>query len=90
MEETRHYAFFSILSSVLIVIATHCLMDFTNSYGWRPFLPFLDRWYYGDLVCIVDPYLWLILGGAVFLTASEAVSPWSLGWQGESVLPTSF
>ncbi len=49
--------------------ATHPLLDLTNSYGLRPFLPFRDPWYYGDLVFIVDPYLWLILGGALFLTA---------------------
>lgn len=64
--------FSAILTSVLVVLATHPLMDFTNSYGWRPFLPFSERWYYGDLVFIVDPYLWFILGGAVFLTATRS------------------
>jgi len=57
--------------SVFLAAATHPLLDLTNSYGLRPFLPFHDRWYYGDLVFIVDPYLWLILGGAVFLTAKR-------------------
>ena len=56
------------LLSIYLVLATHPLMDFTNSYGLRPFLPFQDRWYYGDLVFIVDPYLWLILGGGLLLT----------------------
>ncbi len=65
--------FLSLVGSVLVVIATHCLMDFTNSYGWRPFLPFWDRWFYGDLVFIVDPYMWLILGGAIFLTAKRII-----------------
>jgi len=51
--------------------ATHPLLDLTNSYGLRPFLPFLETWYSGDLVFIVDPYLWLILGGALFLTAGR-------------------
>lgn len=59
------------LASICAVLVTHPLMDFTNSYGWRPFLPFQDRWYYGDLVFIVDPYLWILLGGAVFLTAER-------------------
>jgi inner membrane protein len=52
----------------LIVTATHPLLDWTNSYGIRFFLPWSQKWSYGDLVFIVDPYLWLILGGAVLLT----------------------
>ncbi|MBK7995116.1 MAG: hypothetical protein IPK14_17550 [Blastocatellia bacterium] len=32
------------------------------------FLPWNEKWFYGDLVFIVDPWIWLILGGAVFLT----------------------
>ncbi|MFB3903071.1 MAG: metal-dependent hydrolase [Acidobacteriota bacterium] len=57
--------------AVFLAAATHPLLDLTNSYGLRPFLPFVDRWYYGDLIFIVDPYLWLVLGGAVFLTAKR-------------------
>ena len=64
--------FRAILGPVTLVVATHSLMDFTNSYGWRPFLPFLEQWYYGDLVFIVDPYLWLLFGGAVFLTGRQS------------------
>ena len=30
-------------------------------------MPFSDRWFYGDTLFIVDPWLWLILGGAVML-----------------------
>lgn len=41
----------------------HPLLDLMNEYGLRPWLPFSDRWIYGDLVFIVDPWLWLILGG---------------------------
>ena len=41
----------------LIAMATHPLLDYLNPYGWRPFLPFDDTWYYGDLVFILDPYL---------------------------------
>ena len=51
----------------------HTLMDFTNTYGVRPFLPFSRQWFYGDLVFIVDPWIWLILGsGAVWLTTTDA------------------
>ncbi|MCI0490896.1 MAG: metal-dependent hydrolase [Blastocatellia bacterium] len=48
----------------------HVFMDFTNSYGVRPFLPFSNRWFYGDIAFVVDPWIWLILGSAVvWLTA---------------------
>ncbi|MFY9609910.1 MAG: metal-dependent hydrolase [Blastocatellia bacterium] len=51
----------------------HTFMDFTNVYGIRPFLPFSRRWFYGDLVFIVDPWIWLILGfGVVWLTTTDA------------------
>jgi inner membrane protein len=63
------YSFPGILGVVTLTSFTHPLLDYTNSYGLRPFLPFLDNWYYGDIVFIVDPYLWLLLGGAVLLTA---------------------
>lgn len=61
--------FGEVFLAVMTVAATHPLLDFTNSYGLRPFLPFSGAWYYGDLVYIVDPYLWLILGAGLFLTA---------------------
>jgi len=51
----------------------HAFMDFTNSYGVRPLRPFSNRWFYGDLVFVVDPWIWLILGAAVvWLTTTDA------------------
>lgn len=50
----------------------HVFMDFTNSYGVRPLMPFSDRWFYGDLAFVVDPWIWLMLGAAgVWLTARD-------------------
>jgi inner membrane protein len=37
----------------------------------RPLLPWDGRWFYGDLVFIIDPYLILVLGGAAFLLTSN-------------------
>jgi inner membrane protein len=51
--------------------ATHPLLDWTNNYGLRPFLPWSGKWYYGDLVFILDPWLWLALGGACFLATAR-------------------
>ncbi|HUK89512.1 MAG TPA: metal-dependent hydrolase [Blastocatellia bacterium] len=43
----------------------HLFLDFTNSYGVRPLMPFSGRWFYGDFVFVVDPWIWLILGFSV-------------------------
>jgi inner membrane protein len=56
-----------LLLAAAIGIGSHILMDAANTYGIRPFLPWDERWVYGDLWVIVDPWLWLILGGAVYL-----------------------
>src|SRR5687768_6014421 len=60
-----------LLLASAIVTATHPLLDWTNNYGIRFFLPWSSKWSYGDLVFIVDPYLWLILGGASFLLTAR-------------------
>src|SRR5215203_4108933 len=60
-----------LLIASFIVSATHPLLDWTNNYGVRLLLPWSQKWSYGDLVFIVDPYLWLILGGAAFLLSAK-------------------
>jgi inner membrane protein len=37
-------------------------MDLMNSYGVRLLMPFSDRWFYGDALYIVDPFLYVTLG----------------------------
>lgn len=45
---------------------THILLDFTNSYGVRPFEPFYSRWFSWDIVSIVEPLLLLpLLAGLI-------------------------
>ncbi|MFO0983410.1 MAG: metal-dependent hydrolase, partial [Planctomycetota bacterium] len=46
-------------------LASHVVLDGLNSYGVRPFLPFSSRWMHGDLVFIIDPWIWGI--GLAFL-----------------------
>ena len=46
---------------VLISMATHPLLDYMNTFGLRPFLPWNATWYYGDLLPIIDPYLDFVL-----------------------------
>ena len=56
-----------LLAAICVGLATHPLLDSLNGYGVRPWLPFDGTHYYGDLVFIVDPWLWCILGGAAAL-----------------------
>lgn len=60
-----------LLIASFIASATHPLLDWTNNYGIRFFLPWSQKWSYGDLVFIVDPFLWLILGGTMFLLTAK-------------------
>ena len=54
--KTIHWtgAFFA----ALIAVATHLLLDLTNTYGIRLFLPFSARWLRLDLVNIFDLWIW--------------------------------
>jgi inner membrane protein len=61
-----------LLLASIVVSATHPLLDWANNYGVRFLLPWNSRWFYGDLVFIIDPFLWMILGGAVFLITSRS------------------
>ena len=54
------------LASV-IVTSTHPLLDWTNNYGIRLLLPWNPRWFYGDAVFIIDPWLWLMLAAGVIV-----------------------
>jgi inner membrane protein len=45
----------------LISMATHPALDYLNSYGLRPLLPWSRKWFYGDAVDIIDPYLDFVL-----------------------------
>ena len=45
-----------------IAIASHPVLDTLNTYGVRWLMPFDGRWFYGDTLFIVDPWMWLLLG----------------------------
>jgi len=59
-----------VLSAVAVV--SHPLLDLMNVYGIRLLMPFSDRWFYGDVLFIVDPWLWLALGAGVLLAGRRA------------------
>ncbi len=52
-------------------------MDWTNNYGVRLWLPWSSQWSYGDMVFIVDPFMWVLLGSTVFLLTAKR--KWQLG-----------
>jgi len=54
-----------ILSAISIL--THPTLDWMNEYGMRWLMPFSGKWFYGDTLFIVDPWLWGALGLGVAL-----------------------
>jgi inner membrane protein len=67
-----------LLIAALLGTGSHLLLDFTNAYGVRPFLPFSGRWYAWDIMPIIDPLLLAVL------TLGLAV-PWLLRLVSEEV-----
>jgi len=57
-----------ILAAAITGVLSHPFLDWLNTYGVRLLMPFDDRWFYGDAVFIVDPWLWLFLGAGVMFT----------------------
>jgi inner membrane protein len=57
----------SLLLLSYVGVLSHVTLDLLNTYGVRLLLPFDHRWFYGDAVFIIDPWLWLALGAGVWL-----------------------
>jgi inner membrane protein len=49
-------------------IYSHVFLDFLNNYGVRLLTPFDWRWFYGDVLFIMDPWLWLTLGAGIWVS----------------------
>jgi inner membrane protein len=54
--------------------ALHILFDFGNNYGVHPFWPFDNRWYYGDAIFIVEPWLIVVLAGVALGARRSALT----------------
>jgi inner membrane protein len=61
-----------LLAVAALAVVTHPTLDWLNNYGLRWLMPFDGRWFYGEAVFIIDPWLWLIFGGGAFLTYSQS------------------
>lgn len=56
-----------LLFLAFVSVLSHPLLDFLNTYGVRFLHPFSNRWFYGDALFIVDPWVWIaLLLGVVF------------------------
>jgi inner membrane protein len=61
-----------LLALTAVAVVTHPALDWLNNYGLRWLMPFSGRWFYGDALFVIDPWVWLLLGGAAFLTYSQS------------------
>ena len=48
-------------------VFSHVGLDYLNNYGVRLLMPWSGQWFYGDTLFIVDPWLYLTLGGGWWL-----------------------
>ncbi len=61
-----------ILLLASLAVWSHPFLDWLNSYGVRLLMPFSRRWFYGDTLFIVDPWLLLVLGLGIALARRRA------------------
>jgi inner membrane protein len=71
----------AVLALSTLGVWTHPFLDWLNNYGMRWLMPLDPGWSYGDALFIIDPWVWLLLGGALFLAFSRSLGGW-LFWGG--------
>ncbi|MFL6722464.1 MAG: metal-dependent hydrolase [Sphingomonas sp.] len=50
-----------LLAVCFIAFLSHPALDYLNTYGVRLLEPFSHRWFYGDTLFILDPWIWMML-----------------------------
>jgi inner membrane protein len=55
-----------LLAAGWLGVLMHIGADFWNDYGVHPFWPLSNRWFYGDVVFIIEPLLWMTMLPFVF------------------------
>lgn len=68
-----------VLGLSFLAVWSHPLLDWLNTYGVRLLMPFDGRWFYGDTLFIVDPWVWLLTAAGVVLARSRSY-PALAGW----------
>lgn len=72
-----------LLTAILVAFASHPALDWLNVYGIRLLAPFDGRWFYGDTLFIVDPWIWLGLGATLAFVRRDrrpGRATWALLW----------
>lgn len=59
--------------ALLAGFGLHLAMDYLNSYGIHPFHPVDSRWFYGDMVFILEPWFWVVFGAPLAIMLPR---PW--------------
>lgn len=54
-------------AALIVGFILHLGLDYLNSYGIHPFHPLDSRWFYGDMVFIVEPVFWFIFGAPMIM-----------------------
>jgi inner membrane protein len=52
-------------------VLSHVFLDLLNNYGVRLLMPLSGQWFYGDAVFIIDIWLWIALGIAVWFGSAK-------------------
>lgn len=63
----------------LLADLAHLALDYTNSYGLRPFLPFDKHWYAWSIVSIFDPWIFAALLLALLIPAILKLADQEIG-----------
>jgi inner membrane protein len=78
-----------ILGLATLGVLTHPALDWLNTYGIRLLMPFSERWFYGDSLFIIDPWIWLILAAplvGLYARRRRGTFLWSVLGIGAAVL----
>ena len=71
-----------------IAVLSHPALDWLNTYGVRLLMPFDGRWFYGDALFVVDPWVWLLLG-TVVVSAHSGSRMLAAAWVALGVIATA-
>lgn len=71
-EGQRRVVPMQVLALAFVGVLTHPVLDLLNTYGVRLLMPFSDRWFYGDVLFIADPWVWGILATGVVWSRRRA------------------
>ncbi|MFL6754644.1 MAG: metal-dependent hydrolase [Sphingomicrobium sp.] len=69
-----------LLLACFIGVLSHPLLDLMNTYGVRLFEPISHRWFYGDVLFIIDPWIWIaiIIGLELSWRSERRGSDWRM------------